>query len=428
MTASKQFLLGLVFLSALAILGYYTLFLTEFRLFGEVYPMTVHFPEAGGLRQGDAVLVAGIRDGKVSALTYDPAAPDDRRVTVTLALDQRVELRQDHSIEIASATVLGGNVVRIDPGSYDSAPLPADTPLFGRVAPDALEGLSQLVGDNRERIDRILADVELAAGDFQAVLAGVRNGQGLLGRVMTDPQLAQDGSQAIERVSGTFDNLQQLTDRVLAGEGVIGKLFTDQDLVEATERLAHNLAEVSDELKLITSDVSEGRGMIGHMLTDEKAGVDLSASVASLRGIVEKINAGDGTLGRLVTDDTLARNVTAVSQRLADGEGTIGKLLADPAVADDVAVITHRLAQGEGTMGQLLTNEELYHRINGASQSLEEILRSIREGRGSLGRIVMHDDLYQDVKRALGVVNRSLEEYREVAPISSFSSVIFGAF
>ena len=48
MTSQRSFLLGLLFLGALGILGYYTLFLTDFTLFGERHPITVHFAEAGG--------------------------------------------------------------------------------------------------------------------------------------------------------------------------------------------------------------------------------------------------------------------------------------------------------------------------------------------------------------------------------------------
>jgi hypothetical protein len=40
----------------------------------------------------------------------------------------------------------------------------------------------------------------------------------------------------------------------------------------------------------------------------------------------------------------------------------------------------------------------------------------------------MRDDLYIEVERALGLITRSLEEYREAAPITTMTSVLFSAF
>jgi hypothetical protein len=41
---------------------------------------------------------------------------------------------------------------------------------------------------------------------------------------------------------------------------------------------------------------------------------------------------------------------------------------------------------------------------------------------------VFSSDLYDQVARALDIVTRALEEYRESAPITTFTSVLFGAF
>jgi hypothetical protein len=40
----------------------------------------------------------------------------------------------------------------------------------------------------------------------------------------------------------------------------------------------------------------------------------------------------------------------------------------------------------------------------------------------------MSDDIYQQIKAALLIVQRALEEYREAAPVTTFTSVFFGAF
>ena len=52
----------------------------------------------------------------------------------------------------------------------------------------------------------------------------------------------------------------------------------------------------------------------------------------------------------------------------------------------------------------------------------------MRNGEGSLGKLLTDDGFYDEAKRAMALVTKSLEEYREAAPISTMTSVIFGAF
>jgi phospholipid/cholesterol/gamma-HCH transport system substrate-binding protein len=110
----------------------------------------------------------------------------------------------------------------------------------------------------------------------------------------------------------------------------------------------------------------------------------------------------------LIADDGIAKNVRSMVEKLDSlatkleaGEGTLGKLLNDPAVYDQVRVVVDDLAAVTG---------------------------ALRRAEGSLGKLAMDDELYQEVLRAVGVVTRSLEEFREAAPITTFTSVLFGAF
>src|SRR5688572_19305291 len=133
MSGNRSVILGLFFLVTLAILGYYTLFLTDFTLFKNRPEMTVHFEETNGLREGDGVLVAGMRWGRIKKLTLDPTAPIEKRVTVLASLDAELPLRDGFKIQIKDATLLGGRNLSIDPGPADGALVPQGTVLIGKV-------------------------------------------------------------------------------------------------------------------------------------------------------------------------------------------------------------------------------------------------------------------------------------------------------
>lgn len=404
MNSQRQFALGLLFLVALAVLGYYTLFLTDLQLFKERYDKRVFFPVAGGLRKGDAVLVAGLRSGKVLGLSFDPNAPDDRRVTVAIGLDEDVQFMRDYSIGIEDATVLGGTIVAIEPGTQQAGPHPAGEPLMGIVAGSPLESLNEVasvVTDNRDSIDAFIANLESASEDISSITSRIEAGEGLIGRLVADDGLADQASTLIDSGAKTFENLDAITTGVVDGKGVVGKLFSDEDLSGQFSRLADNIEEISTDLAELSQGVTEGKGTIGKLLVEETLYEDASAAVESFRSVARKIDEGEGVLGQLVGDGELRDKVDLIVTRLADGEGTLGKLLTDDQLHEDVAATV---------------------------ASIREVADKVAAGEGTLGKLLSEDELYVELQRALRTVNRSLEEFREVAPITAFSNVLFGVF
>jgi phospholipid/cholesterol/gamma-HCH transport system substrate-binding protein len=63
---------------------------------------------------------------------------------------------------------------------------------------------------------------------------------------------------------------------------------------------------------------------------------ELNRLVKSMTKIIEMIEKGEGTLGKLIMDDALYEDIKVIFDRLRKGEGTLGKLLADEKVYDDV--------------------------------------------------------------------------------------------
>jgi phospholipid/cholesterol/gamma-HCH transport system substrate-binding protein len=178
MSMQRTSILGLFFLVVLGVLAYYTLFLTDFTLFGKPYELTVRFSDTNGLRQGDSVLVAGMRWGKVKSLTYDPGAPNDRRITVVANLTEDLVLREGFTIKIEDATLLGGKNLSIDPGPAGGTYVPKDRMLFGQVGKNPLASLGDLVTESQRGVTKIIEDLS-------AITSGVREGKGTVGSSAT---------------------------------------------------------------------------------------------------------------------------------------------------------------------------------------------------------------------------------------------------
>ncbi len=394
MSSQRTVLLGLFFLVTLGVLGYYTLFMTEFTPFKDRPEVQVYFAETNGLREGDPVLVAGMRWGRVKKMTFDPAAPVKKRIVLTASLNEPLALREGATIEIRDATLLGGKNVWIDPGPAGAPAIPRNLELFGEVSGGLLDRLTSLVGASEEGIGRILANIEQVTIDL-------REGKGTLGRLISDGALADQVALTVDSMSKTIDNLQALSGDARAGRGTIGKLFADETLFTELTGGARKLTELLNEASRLAVDARTGEGVLGRIVSDPALGAEIAETIASIASISKKIDEGRGLAGTLVNDDALAQDVRDTIATVARGEGTIGALLVKPEVYENLRAITEDFAVMTG---------------------------QVRSGQGSLGRLLMEEEIYLSLKTALQIVSRSLEEYREAAPITTFTSVFFSAF
>lgn len=388
MSANRQLILGLFFVAVFGVLGWFTLFKSDFSLFRESYAMVVHFNQAGGLKAGDSVRVAGMKWGQVNSMTFDPTADDDRRVTVELLLDRELTLFNDAVIEIQEASVLGGKVLAIEPGQSDLGPMPADKPLYGEVQLNVMESLSDLVEENRDSLASILENLEQTITDL-------REGNGALSRLLYSEELADDLGAAVTSISGTFENAEALTDKLR----------------------------------------SEDRGTLGKLIYEDAAHQELESLLSESRGLVAELQSGEGTIAALVSDPELAGRVRSLAERLDniatgldEGQGTLGLLLEDPEIANRLKSIVTRLDEGEGTLGKLLSDDEVYEDVRKTAQNLADATDALNLSEGTLGKLLNDDELYLQLEKAVTVLVGSLEEAREAAPISTFLNTVFLGF
>lgn len=163
---------------------------------------------------------------------------------------------------------------------------------------------------------------------------------------------------------------------------------------------------------------------------------ELGAAVAGIREMTDQIAAGKGTIGKLIHDDELYNNLRDVSAKLAHGEGTIGKLLNEETVYDDLKAtmsnlqdVSGRLANGEGTLGKLLAkDDQLYQDISATMTNLRTITDKVGSGEGTLGKLVNDDQIYVEAQKLLKELRAAIDDMRETSPVTTFSTVLFGAF
>jgi phospholipid/cholesterol/gamma-HCH transport system substrate-binding protein len=394
MSPQRHTLLGLLFLAAISILGYYTLFRADFNPFTEQHRLEVYFEDAGGLREGDAILVAGMRWGKVEGLVYDAAEDDpERRILASLVLTHRVKLYADHKITIEDASVLGGKFLKIEPGFPNTGDAPRGD-LYGSVPGSALASIGSLIDENRSAI-------KSAIGDLSDLMAEAKSGRGVLGALFKDEVLRDDLTGAVASVRGAFDNIDALSSAIRTGDGTISNLINDDTLYKQFIALGDGLTALTDDVGQVIEDIKSGKGVIGTLLNDETT--------------KERV--------RLALDD-----LSIITGRLRKGEGTIGRLLTDPTVADNIKAITAGIVDGPGTLHSLVYDGALYDQAVAILDDVNGFTAGLGNKEGTVWKLFNNDEAYKELMRALRVLTGTLEEAREAAPISAFLSLGFQGF
>jgi phospholipid/cholesterol/gamma-HCH transport system substrate-binding protein len=115
--------------------------------------------------------------------------------------------------------------------------------------------------------------------------------------------------------------------------------------------------------------------------------------------ILNKANNGDGTLGRLVNDESLYQNLDSA---VAETRSTVVRL----------QTTLDKVNRGQGSAGKLLNDPSLYDSLNRSIGRIESISRDLRAGRGSAGKFLTDDALYNDTRAAVNDLRESMQSIR----------------
>lgn len=93
-----------------------------------------------------------------------------------------------------------------------------------------------------------------------------------------------------------------------------------------------------------------------------------------------------------------ADSASAILKKISEGEGTLGKLLTDDALHGDLAEIFGKIRRGEGTLGKLLTEDNVYLNLETILRDLETIFGRLRDGEGTIGKFLADESVYSNIE------------------------------
>jgi phospholipid/cholesterol/gamma-HCH transport system substrate-binding protein len=231
-------------------------------------------------------------------------------------------------------------------------------------------------------------------------LAGVS-----IGKVQDVKFLPPDAPEG-ERIEATLS----------VGSELDGKAITELIRSDSTAQLVATSVLGNDKMINITPGSSKGTPVEVNTILPTKTDISLNQLTGTgnellkqinslavpMNEILNKANRGEGTLGRVINDETLYRSLDAT---VVETKTTMTRLQQT----------IDRINRGDGTAGRLLNDPELYNSLNRTVSQLEAISNDIRSGRGSAGKFVTDDALYAETREAVSQLRTSAEKISSIA-------------
>jgi len=302
------------------------------------YRIRIAMPSAGGLHTESRVNLAGINVGHVESVAF--REPPHQGVLVTARIRQSVDIPQGVRA-VAFSKPLGGSPTLELHMPQDAQP----NQYISKTQPTLIKGQAggmaqQLAGELKKTLQGELGRFERTAASIEQVTQQWTDvGQHVARLVKPRDADAVDAGEA----EANLTTVVERTDRRLKeiGEALAGiqRVVNDDQFIRNLRQTVDNAHEASEKLSTHIDEVSDSITDNADRLTRRyvAAADDLTKAVASMQQLIDQARNGDGTVGQLINDPSLYRNLNDAAARI-DAAVVEMKLLVEKWKAEGVPV------------------------------------------------------------------------------------------
>lgn len=343
MKISKEIITGVITVAAIGLLVAGVNFLKGNSFFGGDDLYYAYFPNSGQLAPASPVTLNGVSVGRVMSVDYVPGSQSDKKVRISFNIqDDKVKLPKGTIVEIGSLDLFSKGVFLLmgddlSKGYYNSG----DT-LKGNVAGDMMAKVESYADPISKKLQIMMGSIDKMVTGVSAFWDSTATGEieGSLKEVKVAIKRFGNAAEEIETL--IVDEKIKLS-RILSNvETITVNLKKSND---AVKKIVGNFETITDDL--VTADF---KGVIGNA----------KETLASINAVLETAKTGEGTIGKLLGDETLYNELVNSNKELQN-------LLNDIQVHPERYI--HFSVLGAKTKGVPLTNKE--------EQKLRNLLDSI---------------------------------------------------
>ena len=260
-------------------------FLKGFDIFSRNAVYYAAYDQINGVQTASSIMMKGVKIGTVTGISFDPRRSD--HVVLQFTIKRQYSIPTDSEAKIYSDGLMGGKAIEIIYGSAQTYLQKGDTLRSVRER-DLMDMAGSELDFFKQKISQVTADLSRTLDNLNLLL-----------------------ESNAQHINGTLANLDAMTGSLsgmLAAER--HNLQTAvESLTEFSVMLGENAPRVDSMMGNLNRITSE--------LADAGFARELSEAVGEVNLLLERIQEGDGTVGRLLNDPALYESLTEASDNLA---------------------------------------------------------------------------------------------------------------
>jgi len=265
-----------------------TLFVTVFfaggieNLLSPKVELRAQLQNAKGLRKGAPVWLSGIEVGSVKSISLNP----EYGTIITLSVDKKdlKFLRKDSEASVLTMGLLGDKYVELSSGSSEAEPIKPGDMIKGSAMIDLKDAVEISVSSIKKMSDFI--------NKLDNLVTKFEKGDGTAVKFLTDPEIYNNLRDISKNLSGVLHEIRD-------GQGTITMLLRDPSLY-------NRMLTATSSVEEFTLALNNRQGTLRQLAEDPALYENLNMASQQLSSILEKIEAGEGIAGDLITDKKLA--------------------------------------------------------------------------------------------------------------------------
>ena len=233
------------------------------QLFRSTFRLSGVFKDVAGLQIGNNVRLSGINVGTVDNITII----SDTTVKVEILIDEKARkfIKKDAIASIGSEGLMGNKALVISPGTGDKKRI-EDNDVMKTSPPLSMDDILLTVKTSMENTASITNDLAL-------ITKNIQEGKGTIGRLIMDKSWMED-------FEITFTNLKRGSTefRIL-----MEKANDIDDVLLSIKETIKNTSNITSDLAKITATLESGQGTIGRLLMDESTAQNIDSTFINLK-------------------------------------------------------------------------------------------------------------------------------------------------
>jgi phospholipid/cholesterol/gamma-HCH transport system substrate-binding protein len=276
-------LFGLVLLGALTIL-----FSRSTSFYKDYYELRLQSGNVGGIKAGAKALMRGVQVGNVKGTKLDDGG---KSVTIFLKIESRFKLYSDARFEIEQAGFLGDQFIAIYPTDDRGYLLTNQAHVVAREPFNMQEAVA-VATETLMKISETTTNLNAAVSDVRRY-------------VLTE--------QTLRNLGGTLDRLGAITFEAQATISNLSAVVTSNS--QPLSVAVSNLSLFATQLPALAQQINS---LVASNKTDIHTTVkNLEAGSATLTNLLSDLQDGRGVAGRLLRDEALSANLSAIAHNLS---------------------------------------------------------------------------------------------------------------